>query len=58
MPHKGTRRDEILSGLRLLPVSKAVIAFTVDEMEETAFVLRLFYGGEDISAALGDFDNA
>lgn len=57
LPHQGTRRDDILSCLRLLPFGKATIAFTVDEAAKTVLVLRLFYGGEDIPAALGDFDN-
>ncbi|MFN3314916.1 MAG: type II toxin-antitoxin system RelE/ParE family toxin [Hyphomonas sp.] len=53
LPHQGTQRDDVLPGLRLLPFGKAVIAFTVDDAAKTVFVLRLFYGGEDIMTALG-----
>ncbi|MFN7054158.1 type II toxin-antitoxin system RelE/ParE family toxin [Hyphomonas sp.] len=56
LPHQGTRRDDILPGLRVLPLGKAVIAFTVDDEARTVFVLRLFYGGEDIMTALGKID--
>ena len=51
-PHQGTRRDDILPGLRLLPHGRAVIAFTIDEAARTVLILRLFYGGEDIAEAL------
>lgn len=57
LPHQGTKRDDILPGLRLLPFGKAVIAFIVDDDAKSVFVLRLFYGGENIAAALGNLDD-
>jgi toxin ParE1/3/4 len=51
-PKRGTRRDDILPGLRTMGFERRVtIAFRV---EETAVVIvRIFYGGQDFERALG-----
>lgn len=47
--HKGSRRDEIVPGLRAIPASrKAVIAFVVDADVGQCADLRLNYGGADL----------
>ena len=52
-PLRGTKQDEIRPGLRLVGVRKRVtIAF---EVEQTIVnILGIFYGGQDVEAALGD----
>ncbi|WP_343713490.1 type II toxin-antitoxin system RelE/ParE family toxin [Inquilinus sp.] len=50
-PHRGRRRDDIQSGLRLLGFRRRVtIAFTIED--EIVTILGVFYGGQDIEAAL------
>lgn len=50
-PHRGTRRDGILPGLRLLGFRRrATIAFTVEDAGVT--ILGIFHGGQDVEAAL------
>lgn len=50
-PHRGTRRDAILPGLRLIGFRRRVtIAFTVEDAGVT--ILGVFYGGQDVEAAL------
>lgn len=50
-PHRGTRRDDILPGLRVVGFERRVsIAFLV--MAETVLVEGIFYGGQDWAAAL------
>lgn len=49
-PHRGTQRDDILPGLRLVGFRRRVtIAFIVDP--EVVIILGVFYGGQDIEAA-------
>jgi len=51
-PERGTRRDDIRSGLRLIGFERRVtIAFVTGETEVT--IVGIFYGGRDIAAALG-----
>jgi plasmid stabilization system protein ParE len=51
LPHRGVRRDDIRSGLRVTNYRKrAVIAFTV-EIERVS-IIGVFYGGQDYEAAL------
>jgi plasmid stabilization system protein ParE len=58
-PHRGTRRDDIRSGLRITNYKRrAVIAFEVDDHAQRVSVLGVFYGGRDYERALGDFDEA
>lgn len=50
-PHRGTRRDEIRSGLRITNYKKrSVIAFAVDA--EQLSIIGVFYGGQDYETAL------
>jgi plasmid stabilization system protein ParE len=50
-PQRGTRRDDIRPGLRLVPYrSSAEIAFAVDG--EQVWIIGVFYGGQDYESAL------
>lgn len=50
-PYRGTRRDDIRPGLRLLGYRRRVtIAFTVNEA--AVIILGVFYGGRDVEAFL------
>lgn len=54
-PFRGTQRDDILPGLRLVGFRRRVtIAFTVDT--EIVLILGVFYGGQDIETAFQDND--
>ncbi|MCC6505745.1 MAG: type II toxin-antitoxin system RelE/ParE family toxin [Aquimonas sp.] len=55
-PHRGTRRDDVRTGLRVTNYKRrAVIAFVVDV--DLVSVIGIFYGGQDYEAALQtDFD--
>ena len=55
-PHRGTRRDDVRTGLRVTNYKRrAVIAFVVDA--DLVSVIGIFYGGQDYEAALqADFD--
>ena len=47
-PHRGTRRDEILTGLRAIPSSgKGVIAFEISEESRVVRILSITWGGAD-----------
>ena len=50
-PHRGTRRDDIMPGLRLIGCERRVtIAFIV--AGDRVVIEGVFYGGQDILAAL------
>jgi plasmid stabilization system protein ParE len=50
-PHRGTRRDGVRPGLRLLGFRRRVtIAFTVEDAG--VLILGVFYGGQDVETAL------
>ncbi len=52
-PHRGTKRDDLRPGLRIVPFRKrTAIAFEIDESERTVAILRVFYGGQDYEAAM------
>lgn len=54
-PERGTRRDDITPGLRLLGFRRrATIAFTVEP--HAVVVQGIFYGGQDVEAAFGQRD--
>nr|WP_217351934.1 type II toxin-antitoxin system RelE/ParE family toxin [Ruegeria sp. HKCCD8929] len=54
LPHRGTRRDHILPGLRAIPAARrAVIAFTVDDRAQEVHVMTITYGGADWVARVG-----
>ena len=53
LPHRGTRRDEVLLGLRTVGWRKTVtIAFEVIDDKEQLNILGVFYRGRDVFAAL------
>lgn len=53
-PRRGTKRDDIRPGLRLIGWRRTVtIAFAVDEGAERVDVTGIFYRGRDVVAALG-----
>jgi toxin ParE1/3/4 len=48
VPHRGTRRDDLRPGLRIVPFKKhTAIAFEIDETAGVVTILRVFYGGQD-----------
>lgn len=52
-PHRGTRRDVLRRGLRIVPFRKrTAIAFEIDDDRGVVTVLRVFYGGQDYEAVL------
>ena len=54
-PHRGTRRDDLFPGVRLLGFERRIsIAFMVDAT--TVRILRIFYGGRDFSEEWSDTD--
>lgn len=54
-PHRGTCREDLLPGLRVVPFGKrTAIAFTVDEAEGRVNILRVFYGGQDYETVMRD----
>lgn len=51
-PERGTKRDDIRPGLRIVGFERRVaIAFMFDD--ENVRIGRVFYGGQDYEAALG-----
>ena len=55
LPHRGTRRDDILPGLRITHFRKrTVIAFVV--LERRVEILGVFHGGRDYTAILRQQD--
>lgn len=52
-PYRGTRRDDLLPGLRIVPFKKrTAIAFEVNEERRMVTILRVFYGGQDYEAVM------
>ena len=53
VPHRGTRRDDLMPGLRIVPFKRrTAVAFTIDDRAGTVRILRVFYGGQDYEAVL------
>jgi plasmid stabilization system protein ParE len=53
MPERGTKRDDIRPGLRVAGFEPRVaIAFRLSDHSLT--ILRIFYGGRDLTGALSD----
>jgi plasmid stabilization system protein ParE len=46
-PHQGTRRDDLMHGLRQVTKARAIFYFTVDEALGNVNVLAIFFGGRD-----------
>ena len=54
-PERGTRRDDLISGLRTIGYRRqATIAFSIESDE--VVIQGIFYGGQDFEAALRDED--
>ncbi len=54
IPHRGTKRDDLKPGLRIVPFKKrTAIAIEIDDEARVVTVLRVFYGGQDYEAVLG-----
>jgi plasmid stabilization system protein ParE len=52
-PHRGTKRDDLRRGLRIVPFKKrTAIAIEIDDEAQVVTVLRVFYGGQDYEAVL------
>jgi toxin ParE1/3/4 len=52
-PHRGTKRDDIRPGLRIVTFHKrCAIALEIDETARTVTIIRVFYGGQDYETAL------
>lgn len=48
LPHRGSRRDEVMPGLRAIPAGrKGVIAFTLDDERREVMIQAVAYGGAD-----------
>jgi plasmid stabilization system protein ParE len=51
-PERGTRRDDLLPGLRVTSYRKSTtVAFRVDTSARTVAIIGVFYGGQDYEAA-------
>lgn len=47
-PHIGSLRSELLPGLRAIPAGeKGVVCFTVDDSDQSVFILCVTYAGAD-----------
>ena len=54
-PERGTKRDDLFSGLRVTNYrGAAVIAFLVDVERELVSILGVYYGGQDYEGAWRD----
>ena len=47
VPHQGTLRPELMSGLRNVTKDQAVFYFKVDDEREEIRILAVFFGGQD-----------
>ena len=53
LPLRGTRRDDLLPGLRITNYrGNDVVAFVVNETAKTVGIVGVFYGGQDYEAIL------
>jgi plasmid stabilization system protein ParE len=46
-PMRGTPRDDILPGVRLLAIGRAIYWFDVDQPARRVRILAVFFGGQD-----------
>lgn len=52
-PERGTRRDDLLPGLRIIGYRKSVtVAFRVSADAQVVSVVGVFYGGQDYEGSL------
>lgn len=56
-PERGTRRDDIRAGLRIMRHRRqATIAFSTDALTDTVAIHGVFYGGQNLETALRQSD--
>lgn len=56
-PKRGTRRDDLLPGLRVTSYRKSTaVAFRVDTSAQTVAIIGVFYGRQDYEAALSELE--
>jgi Plasmid stabilization system protein len=54
-PERGTRRDDLLPGLRVTNYRKStMVAFRVDTVAKAIAIIGVFYGGQDHEVALSE----
>lgn len=54
-PRRGTRRDDLLPGLRMTNYRKrTLIAFRVDTIAQIVSIVGVFYGGQDYESAFDE----
>lgn len=46
-PHRGTKHDDLMPGLRHLTIERAIYWYKVDEPEAVVRVVAVFFGGQD-----------
>ncbi|MBT3807457.1 MAG: type II toxin-antitoxin system RelE/ParE family toxin, partial [Desulfobacula sp.] len=47
-PERGQQRDDLMKDLRIYPLNKkTVVAFVIDEYQQTVMILNIFHGGRD-----------
>lgn len=44
-------------GIRFLPVKKYLVFYQINEIADTVSIVRIIYGGRDITHQLEEFDN-
>lgn len=48
VPHKGSVRDDLFPGLRVIPAGKkGAVCFTVDDKKKTVRIIAIAYAGEE-----------
>ena len=54
-PHIGSTRDDLRTGLRAIPAGeKGVVCFTVNERDQSVFIICVTYAGADWMARVKD----
>jgi plasmid stabilization system protein ParE len=57
-PERGTRRDDLLPGLRVTSYRKSTtVAFRVDTNAQIVAIIGVFHGGQDYEAALDETES-
>ena len=46
-PSRGTARDDVLPGIRFLPIARAIYWFDIDRTARKVRILAVFFGGQD-----------
>ena len=52
-PVRGRQRNDLMKDLRIYPLNKkTVVAFVIDEYQQTVMILNIFHGGRDFEAIM------